>query len=175
MLVSKNPYVVAARVNIVPKKPYFALKTGEKFAQTFGLTVRSPIMKIWVLLFIKSRRYGVECYRLQVIVILDLLNIQTGCQTYKTRNCRKIEASQQIILNFAVSSRSSKLVIWQTHIFLKYYRQMRENKIVANNGSSIVLYTTEDGNTQLEVKLEQETVWLTQSQMAELCSSQSNQ
>lgn len=48
---------------------------------------------------------------------------------------------------------------------------MRENKIVANNGSSIVIYTTEDGNTQLEVKLEQDTVWLTQSQMAELCSS----
>lgn len=45
---------------------------------------------------------------------------------------------------------------------------MRENQIVANNGSSIVLYTTEDGNTQLEVKLEQDTVWLTQSQMAEL-------
>ena len=89
MLVSKNPYVVAARVNIVPKKPYFALKTGEKFAQTFGLTVRSPIMKIWVLLFIKSRRYGVECYRMQVIVILDLLNIQNRCQTYKTRNCRQ--------------------------------------------------------------------------------------
>ena len=52
---------------------------------------------------------------------------------------------------------------------------MRENKIVANNGSSIVLYTTEDGNTQLEVKLEQDMVWLTQNQMAELCSSQSNQ
>lgn len=26
---------------------------------------------------------------------------------------------------------------------------MAENKIVANNGSSIVLYTTDDGNTQL--------------------------
>ena len=45
---------------------------------------------------------------------------------------------------------------------------MIENKIIANNGSSIVLYTTEDGNTQLEVKLEKDTVWLTQSQMAEL-------
>ncbi|WP_288309091.1 hypothetical protein [Prevotella pectinovora] len=43
-----------------------------------------------------------------------------------------------------------------------------ENKIFANNGSSIVLYTTNDGNTQLEVKLEKDTVWLTQSQMAEL-------
>lgn len=43
-----------------------------------------------------------------------------------------------------------------------------ENKIIANNGASIVLYTTDDGNTQLEVKLEKDTVWLTQSQMAEL-------
>ena len=34
---------------------------------------------------------------------------------------------------------------------------MMENKIVANNGSSIVLYTTDDGNTQLEVKFEKET------------------
>ena len=45
---------------------------------------------------------------------------------------------------------------------------MTENRIVTNNGSSIVLYTTDDGNTQLEVKLEKDTVWLTQSQMAEL-------
>ena len=45
---------------------------------------------------------------------------------------------------------------------------MTENRIVANNGASIILYTTDDGNTQLEVKLEKDTVWLTQSQMAEL-------
>ena len=45
---------------------------------------------------------------------------------------------------------------------------MTENRIIANNGSSIVLYPTDDGNTQLEVKLEKDTVWLTQSQMAEL-------
>ena len=45
---------------------------------------------------------------------------------------------------------------------------MKENRIIANNGSSIVLYMTDDGNTQLEVKLEKDTVWLTQSQMAEL-------
>ena len=37
MLVSKNPYVVAARVNIDPKKPHFALKIGKKFHQTFCL------------------------------------------------------------------------------------------------------------------------------------------
>ena len=34
---------------------------------------------------------------------------------------------------------------------------MTENKIVANNGSSIILYTTDDGNTQLKVKLGKET------------------
>lgn len=45
---------------------------------------------------------------------------------------------------------------------------MTEKRIVANNGSSIVLYTTDDGNTQLEVKSDKDTVWLTQSQMAEL-------
>ena len=45
---------------------------------------------------------------------------------------------------------------------------MTENKIVANNGSSIVIYTTDDGNTQLEVKLEKETVWLNREQIAQL-------
>ncbi len=34
--------------------------------------------------------------------------------------------------------------------------------------SSIVLYTMVDVNTQLEVKLENDTVWLNQSQMAQL-------
>lgn len=31
-----------------------------------------------------------------------------------------------------------------------------------------MLYTTDDGNTQLEVKLEKETVWLNREQMAQL-------
>lgn len=34
--------------------------------------------------------------------------------------------------------------------------------------SEIVLYQTEDGKTRIEVRLENETVWLTQNQMAEL-------
>ena len=45
---------------------------------------------------------------------------------------------------------------------------MIENRVIANNGSSIVLYTTEDGNTQLEVKLEKDTVWLNREQIAQL-------
>ena len=45
---------------------------------------------------------------------------------------------------------------------------MKENRIIANNGSSIVLLTTEDGNTQLEVKLEKDTVWLNREQIAQL-------
>lgn len=36
--------------------------------------------------------------------------------------------------------------------------------------SSIIIYTTEDGNTNLLVKMENETVWLSTSQMAELFS-----
>ena len=45
---------------------------------------------------------------------------------------------------------------------------MKENRIIANNGSSIVLFTTEDGNTRLEVKLEKDTVWLNREQIAQL-------
>lgn len=37
---------------------------------------------------------------------------------------------------------------------------MEENKIV--------IYQTEDGQTQIDVRLEKDTVWLTQAQMAEL-------
>ena len=33
MLVSKNPYVVAARVKLLSKNPHLALKTGEIFTQ----------------------------------------------------------------------------------------------------------------------------------------------
>ena len=32
----------------------------------------------------------------------------------------------------------------------------------------IIIYQTEDGKTQIDVRLENETVWLTQAQMAEL-------
>ncbi|MDE6507365.1 MAG: virulence RhuM family protein [Alistipes sp.] len=37
-----------------------------------------------------------------------------------------------------------------------------------NKNNDIVIYQTEDGTTQIEVRLEGETVWLTQQQMAEL-------
>ena len=36
------------------------------------------------------------------------------------------------------------------------------------NNSEILMYQTDDGQTQIEVKMEDETVWLTQAQMAEL-------
>ena len=35
--------------------------------------------------------------------------------------------------------------------------------------NKIIIYQTEDGQTQIDVRLESETVWLTQAQMAELC------
>lgn len=43
-----------------------------------------------------------------------------------------------------------------------------EQQVSPESTSSIILYTSEDGQTQLEVKLQEETVWLTTSQMAKL-------
>ena len=37
-----------------------------------------------------------------------------------------------------------------------------------NEEKKIVIYQTEDGQTQIDVRLENDTVWLTQAQMAEL-------
>jgi hypothetical protein len=37
-----------------------------------------------------------------------------------------------------------------------------------NHDSEILMYQTEDGQTKIDVRMEDETVWLTQSQMAEL-------
>ena len=46
----------------------------------------------------------------------------------------------------------------------------RSHKVfkVKNMNNSIEIYRSQDGSVQLNVKLENETVWLTQSQMAEL-------
>ena len=46
---------------------------------------------------------------------------------------------------------------------------MGNNKIIEESGKGgIILYQTPDGQTSLEVKLENETVWLTRQQMAML-------
>ena len=37
-----------------------------------------------------------------------------------------------------------------------------------SSGSEILLYSTEDGKSKIEVRLEDESVWLTQAQMIEL-------
>ena len=39
---------------------------------------------------------------------------------------------------------------------------------------SIVIYTSEDGQTKVDVRMEKETVWLTQAQMAELFQKKQN-
>lgn len=45
-----------------------------------------------------------------------------------------------------------------------------ENKrdISGSVGSEIIIYQTEDGHTKIDVKFEDETVWLTQTQLCEL-------
>ncbi len=50
--------------------------------------------------------------------------------------------------------------IYPQHIISFKDGKMEENKII--------IYQTEDGQTQIDVRLENETVWLTQAQMAEL-------
>ncbi len=37
-----------------------------------------------------------------------------------------------------------------------------------NDNNQIIIYQTEDGQTQVDVRMENDTVWLTQAQMAEL-------
>jgi len=42
---------------------------------------------------------------------------------------------------------------------------------VIDNSSEIIIYQTEDGCIKIDVRFDQETVWLTQIQMAELFQS----
>lgn len=46
-----------------------------------------------------------------------------------------------------------------------------KNFIPDDNQSNIVIYQTEDGNTKINVRFADETVWLTQQQMADLFHS----
>ena len=47
-------------------------------------------------------------------------------------------------------------------------RQMDDAPMDDNQDSPIILYQTEDGETHIQVTMQDETVWLTQKQMAEL-------
>jgi hypothetical protein len=45
---------------------------------------------------------------------------------------------------------------------------MSYKTIATGSGSQIIIYQAEDGNIKIDVRLENETVWLTQKLMAEL-------
>lgn len=45
---------------------------------------------------------------------------------------------------------------------------MKTDKSEIMNENQIVIYQTDDGQTQIDVRLENDTVWLTQAQMADL-------
>ncbi len=47
------------------------------------------------------------------------------------------------------------------------------NLTETQNNSEIILYQTEDGQTHIQVRLENETVWLTQKLLAELFKTMS--
>ena len=44
----------------------------------------------------------------------------------------------------------------------------RKRQSGMNENNQIIIYQTEDGQTQVDVRMENDTVWLTQAQMAEL-------
>ena len=44
----------------------------------------------------------------------------------------------------------------------------KKKDIKTNTQSEIIIYQTEDGNTKIDVKFQDETVWLTQAQLCEL-------
>lgn len=44
--------------------------------------------------------------------------------------------------------------------------QTNQEQLIAPSKGEIILYQTADGKTSIDVKLENETVWLTQAQMA---------
>ena len=48
-----------------------------------------------------------------------------------------------------------------------------DNNIIDNN-NKIIIYTTDDGQVDIEVRLEEENVWLTQNSMAELFNTTRN-
>lgn len=48
-----------------------------------------------------------------------------------------------------------------------------DNKSLENN-NDIIIYTTDDGQVEIEVRLEDENVWLTQNAMAELFDTTRN-
>ena len=46
--------------------------------------------------------------------------------------------------------------------------QFNKSHIMEEQNNPIIIYQSEDGNTRIEVKLENETVWLTQQQLCDL-------
>lgn len=60
-------------------------------------------------------------------------------------------------------------------IYTWYNTNVRKNKkevfMIDNENGDIIIYQTDDGLTKIDVKVENETVWLSQQQMAELFST----
>ena len=70
------------------------------------------------------------------------------------------------------------LLLWyytywkRVSFYLKWDKNTLNNELIENN--KIVIYTTDDGQVEIEVRLEDENVWLTQNSMAELFNTTRN-
>ena len=54
---------------------------------------------------------------------------------------------------------------------IQMFARMKRRFSMNDNSGDIIIYQTEDGLTKIDVKIENETVWLSQQQMAELFST----
>lgn len=63
---------------------------------------------------------------------------------------------------------NDKDVVYNALVSLVVTKDILGNEITQPIQSEIVIYQTEDGNTKLDVKFQDETVWLTQAQLCEL-------
>ena len=89
MLVSKKPYVVAARQNLTLKNPHLALKTGEKSTQ--NLRLKSLILSSKN----KERSCYLACYLLifAYLTFTTLISILLSSIAEKVKTLRRFSSS----------------------------------------------------------------------------------
>jgi hypothetical protein len=79
-----------------------------------------------------------------------------------------IEYGLQFVTQFFLNSPDCLYTKKSCEFFQSYKKKYLCKRIKLYEKDQIVIYQTEDRQTQIDVRLENETVWLTQAQMAEL-------
>ena len=72
------------------------------------------------------------------------------------------------IINFKKNSTKRLNIIYIYDTIQMFAKRQKEVSMVDNANGDIIIYQTDDGLTKIDVKIQNETVWLSQQQMAEL-------